>query len=119
MIRGRGGLLGPDLSNTGGERSLADLRKALTSPRPDIPRGYQPVRLTTMSGDRVDGIIKNEDNFSLQVMDRSYNVHLLKRDDLEQIEYGKESLMPHDYGKTLSAQELQDLLAFLSRQVRQ
>jgi cytochrome c oxidase cbb3-type subunit 3 len=119
MVRGRGGLLGPDLSNIGGERSLADLRHALTSPKPNIPRGYQPVRLTTMSGDRVDGIVRNEDNFSLQVMDRSYRIHLLKRDELEQIEYGKQSLMPFDYGKTLNKEGLQDLLAFLSRQVRQ
>ena len=45
--------------------------------------------------------------------------HLLKREELEQIEYGKESLMPNHYGRTLSAERLQDLLAFLSRQVRQ
>jgi cytochrome c oxidase cbb3-type subunit 3 len=119
MVKGRGGLLGPDLSNAGGERSLADLRGALTNPKANIPRGYQPIRLTTLSGDKVEGVVKNEDNFSLQVMDRSYRIHLLKRDELEQIEYGKESLMPHDYDKTLSAKELQDLLAFLSRQQSQ
>jgi putative heme-binding domain-containing protein len=119
MVLGRGGLLGPDLSNVGAERSLADLRQALTSPKPNIPRGYQPVRLTTTSGDTVEGVVRNEDNFSLQVMDRSYQVHLLKRDELEKIEYGSQSLMPCDYGKTLSAEQLQDLLAFLSRQVRQ
>jgi cytochrome c oxidase cbb3-type subunit 3 len=119
MLLGRGGLLGPDLSNVGGERSLADLRQALTSPKPTIPLGYQPVRLTAISGDKVEGVVKNEDNFSLQVMDRSYRIHLLKRDEVEQIEYGNESLMPSNFSKTLSAVELQDLLAFLSRQVRQ
>ena len=119
MVLGRGGLLGPDLSNIGAERRLAELRGALTNPRPNIPRGYQPVRLTTKSGDKVDGVVKNEDNFSLQVMDRNYRIHLLNRDELEQIEYEKESLMPHNYGTTLKAEELQDLLAFLSRQVRQ
>jgi cytochrome c oxidase cbb3-type subunit III len=119
MVQGRGGMLGPDLSNAGGEHSLADLRQALTSPKPNIPRGYLPVRLKTTAGDTVEGVVKNEDNFSLQVMDRSYRIHLLKRDEMEQIEYGKESLMPHDYNKTLSAEEMQDLLAFLSRQLRQ
>src|SRR5258708_40249836 len=39
MIGGRGGLLGPDLSNIGAERSLKDLRDVLTSPRALIPRG--------------------------------------------------------------------------------
>jgi putative heme-binding domain-containing protein len=119
MVLGRGGLLGPDLSNIGAERRLTDLRSALTSRKPNIPRGYQPVRLTTKSGDKVDGVVKNEDNFSLQVMDRNYRFHLLNKDELEQIEYGKESLMPHNYGATLSKEEFQDLLAYLSRQVRQ
>ncbi len=119
MILGHGGLLGPDLSNIGGERSLADLRQSLTSQKPNIPRGYQPVSLTARSGEKVEGVVKNEDNFSLQVMDRSYQIHLLMRDDVEQIEYGMASLMSGDFGKTLSAKELQDLLAFLSRQVRQ
>jgi len=119
MIGGRGGLLGPDLSNIGAERNLHDLREALTSPRPSIPRGFQPVRLTTKSGEAIDGVVKNEDNATLQVLDRAYQIHLLKREELEQIQYGKESLMPYRYGKTLSAEEMQNLLAFLSRQVRQ
>ena len=119
MIRGRGGLLGPDLSNIGAERNLRDLRDALTTPRPNIPRGYQPVRLTTKSGETIEGVVKNEDNISLQILDRNYRLHLLKREEADRLEYGKESLMPSDYGRKLSAQELQDLLAFLSRQVRQ
>jgi len=119
MIGGRGGLLGPDLSNIGAERNLHDLREALTSPRPSIPRGFQPVRLTTKSGEAIDGVVKNEDNVTLQVLDRAYQIHLLKREELEQIQYGKESLMPYHYSKTLKADEMQDLLAFLSRQVRQ
>ena len=64
LIQGRGGLLGPDLSNIGAERSLHDLREALTVPRPNIPRGYQPVRLTMKSGASIQGVVKNEDNFA-------------------------------------------------------
>ena len=118
MTGGRGGLLGPDLSNIGAERSLRYLRQALTGPRPSIPRGYQPVRLETKSGQKIEGLVKNEDNFSLQVLDGSYRLHLLARDELAAIEYRKDSLMPYNYASVLSAGELQDLLAFLSRQVR-
>ncbi len=118
MIRGSGGLLGPDLSKIGAERNLHDLRQALTSARPRIPQGYQPVRIAAKSGDIIEGLIKNEDDFSLQVMDRHYRIHLLRRSDVE-LEYSKESLMPYHYDKILSAEEMQDLLAFLSRQVGQ
>ena len=119
MIRGRGGMLGPDLSNIAAERSIRYLRQALTEPRPNIPAGFQPVRLTMKSGETLDGVIKNENNFSLQVLDRSYALHLLQRDDVAKAEYGSRSLMPYDYGINLTTAELQDLLAFLSRQVRQ
>jgi len=119
MLAGRGGLLGPDLSNIAAERNLEYLRQALTTRRPTIPRGYQPLKLATKSGERIDGVIKNENNFSIQVMDRGYKIHLLNKEEVEQIEYGTESLMPHNYGQTLSSGEMQDLLAFLSRQVRQ
>ncbi len=119
MMNGRGGLLGPDLSNVGAERSLRYLRESLTTARTAITRGYQPVHLTTKSGEKIEGVVRNEDNFSLQVMDRSYRLHLLNRTEVGQIEYGKASLMPSDYGKSLNADEMQNLLAFLSRQVRQ
>jgi hypothetical protein len=32
MIRGQGGLLGPDLSNLGSERTLAEIRLSVISP---------------------------------------------------------------------------------------
>ena len=118
MIRGNGGLLGPDLSNIGAERSLRQLREALTTVRPNIPAGFQPVRISTRSGETVDGVIKNENNFSMQVLDRQYRLHLLNRDELAHVEYGAQSLMPNDYGRRLTAGELQDVLLFLSRQVR-
>ena len=119
MLGGRGGLLGPDLSNVAAERSLEYLRQVLTTRRPIIPHGYQPVRLATQSGERIEGVIKNENNFSIQVMDRGYKIHLLNKAEVVQIDYGTESLMPYHYGQTLSPGEMQDLLAFLSRQVRQ
>jgi putative heme-binding domain-containing protein len=118
MIRGSGGLLGPDLSNIGAERTLQQLREALTRVRPNIPFGFQPVRIRTASGETINGIVKNENNFSMQVMDRQYRLHLLKRDELRDVDYGKESLMPNDYGKRLATGDLQDLLRFLSRQVQ-
>jgi cytochrome c oxidase cbb3-type subunit 3 len=116
MIDGRGGILGPDLSNIGGQRSLREIRDALTEPPLRIPRGYQPVELVTKEGWHVSGIIKNEDNFSLQLLDSHDDLRLFVRSDLRTIHYAKSSLMPADYDKTLTPVELQDLLAFLSHQ---
>ncbi|MBI3695517.1 MAG: c-type cytochrome [Acidobacteria bacterium] len=116
MIRGRGGITGPDLSSVAAQRTLRALREALTVPRPHIPRGYQPVDIVTTGGEIVAGIVKNENNFSMQLLDSSGKLRLFTRDELRQVTYKKDSLMPNDYDRQLISSELQDLLAFLSRQ---
>ncbi len=118
-LNGRGGLLGPDLSNIAAERSVRFLHESLTTPKPHIPHGYQPVRVVTKSGEQIRGVLRNEHNFSLQLLSSDGKLHLLARDEIRDIEYEKQSLMPANYDKTLSAAELRDLLAFLSRQARQ
>jgi putative heme-binding domain-containing protein len=116
MLDGRGGLLGPDLSNLAAERSVRFLEESLTKPKPHIPRGYQPVRAITADGQQIRGVLKNEHNFSLQLLDAQGKLHLLSRDEVREIKYEKQSLMPTNYDQTLSGKELKDLLAFLSRQ---
>jgi hypothetical protein len=41
---------------------------------------------------------------------------MVMREEADRIEYPEKSLMPANYDKRLSADEFQDLLAFLSRQ---
>ncbi len=119
MIRGRGGILGPDLSNIGGEQTFEHIRDSLTKAPPQIPSGYQPVEVVTADGQRLSGIAKNDNNFSLQLLDSHDRLQLFTRDELREVIYQKQSLMPSDFDKTLTSSELQDLLAFLSRQAIQ
>jgi cytochrome c oxidase cbb3-type subunit 3 len=118
-IRGRGGILGPDLSNVGGQQTFEHILNSLTKAPPQIPRGYQPVEVVTTGGQKISGIAKNDDNFSLQLLDSHERLQLFTRDELRQVIYKKQSLMPSDYDKKFTAAELQDLLAFLSRQAIQ
>jgi putative heme-binding domain-containing protein len=116
MIRGRGGISGPDLSNLGGERTVALIRDALTKPKLQIPRGYQQVEVITVDGRKLTGVAKNDNNFSLQLLDSQDRLQLLTSDEWVKITYKTDSLMPSDYGKVLTPAEFQDLMAFLSRQ---
>ncbi|MBM3724723.1 MAG: c-type cytochrome [Acidobacteria bacterium] len=118
MIGGRGGIIGPDLSNIAAERKYEDLRAALTVAKPVPPRGFQPVRVTLRDGRRVRGVIKNENNFSLQVLGTDDKLHLIDRSQAASVEYEKQSLMPADYGKKLTPAELTGVLAYLSTQSR-
>jgi len=119
MIRGRGGILGPDLSNIGGEQPLSTIRESLTTTKQQIPRGYQPVEVVTADGRRLAGIAKNDNNFSLQLLDNQGRLELFTRNELREVIYGERSLMPSDFETTLTTAELHDLLAFLSRQAIQ
>ena len=116
LLQGRGGLLGPDLSNVGGERSLRFIRDALTRPAPP-QKGYRPVKVALIAGGSLEGVARNEDSFSLQLLSRDGRLHLLTADEIQNVERGDASLMPKNYGRVLTAAEFQDLLAFLSRQV--
>jgi putative heme-binding domain-containing protein len=117
MIRGRGGISGPDLSNVAGERTLAAVRDALTKPKLEIPRGYRPVDVATTDGRHLTGIAKNDNNFSLQLLDSNDQLQLFTSEELAKVTYKPQSLMPANYQKILAPEEFQNLLAFLSRQV--
>lgn len=117
MIRGQGGLIGPDLSSVGAQLTLAQIKDALTQPvRPQ--EGYIPVQVTTNSGEVIKGVAKNEDAFSIDVLDMQGKLHLFTKDELRHVAHEPESLMPHNLDKTLTPVEFQDLLAMLSRQAR-
>jgi putative heme-binding domain-containing protein len=117
MIRGQGGLIGPDLSSIGAELTLTSLRDSLVTSRP-IPRGYRPVRVTTLDGEVARGVARNEDAFSIEILDSAGKLHPFTKDELREIVHETTSLMPRDFDKKLTAGELRDLIAMLSRQAR-
>jgi putative heme-binding domain-containing protein len=128
MIRGRGSVIGPDLSNLASSRKTNSIIAALTSEQHRVygPGGAQPhnlvplqtypvVRVTTVGGKTVRGVLRNEDSFSMQIMGLDQQLYLLDRTKLKTIIYEPKGLMPTDYDKRLSKVEFDDLLAFLTR----
>ena len=115
-VRGRGGFLGPDLSNAGTQRSIGQLRESVLDPSARLTEGFQGVDVVLKSGGRISGVAKNYTNYAMQVLDRNGEMHLLDKKDVQEITLHRKSLMPGDYSTRLTAAELQDLLAYLSRQ---
>jgi alcohol dehydrogenase (cytochrome c) len=111
-VNGRGGGVGPDLS-TSGQWTVQALREALLNPNEQEGRRPSVVSVKTKDGRQIRGIRKNEDSFSVQLMDATDQMHLLQKKDLAELRYEEKSLMPDDYGKRLSHQEVQDLLVYL------
>jgi putative heme-binding domain-containing protein len=112
-ISGQGGFLGPDLTEHGATSSAEAIRdKIIRTPRVP-PIGYRSAALTTDSGERLEGFVRNEDNFSVQLQTKDGSFHFFKKTDLRSFERLDGSLMPADYRDRLSDAELNDLASYL------
>ena len=125
MVRGRGGVLGPDLSNVGRDRNPTQIEQALRDPgaAAATPAGrggrggrgaaptYRAVTVRLRDGQTLRGIAKNESTFDLQLLAVDGRLHLLSKDQIAEIVREK-SLMPK---VEASPEELRNLVAYLSR----
>jgi alcohol dehydrogenase (cytochrome c) len=102
MIKGRGGVLGPDLTNLGRERRLAQIERALRSP------AASAVTVRLKDGKTLTGIRKNESNYDLQLQGTDGLLHVFSKSQI--VDETPKSLMP-----AVEAAAIPDLLAFLSR----
>jgi cytochrome c oxidase cbb3-type subunit 3 len=116
MIRGQGGLLGPELSNLGNERTLLEIRESILKPGSMPHQGYRAATVVTAAGEEITGVVQNRDSFSLQMIDKEGRLRFFLIPELRKIEIREKSLMPDNYQTLLLPKELQDLLAYLSRQ---
>jgi putative heme-binding domain-containing protein len=111
---GRGGRLGPDLSRIGIARSRAALVREIRTPSEWAPQGYETVTVVTNDGQRVRGTKKNEDAFSIQVMDVRERLQGYLKSKIREVVYEKDSLMPAYGPERLSESDLNDVVGYLT-----
>jgi len=113
LAAGAGGFIASDLSSYGRSRPVEEIREAIIKPNQPSngPRGT--VTIETRAGQTLTGVLRNEDNFSLQLQTLDGAFHLLMKSDVASVKRDSNSLMPADYGSTLSAGDLNDLVSFL------
>ena len=114
IVSGRGGNLGPDLTDIGARRSGTYLREALIDPGASVPEKFLVVSVVARDSHRVRGIRSNEDSFTIQIRDASNVFHSFRKLDLTELkkEFGA-SLMP-GYRDVFAASEIDDLVAYLA-----
>jgi putative heme-binding domain-containing protein len=113
LAGGEGGFIAPDLSSYGRQRPLEEIRDAIITPsqQPNAARGT--VNIETRMGQTLTGVLRNEDNFSLQLQALDGTFHLIMKSDIANMTRDSKSLMPADYGSRLSTSDLNDLISFL------
>ena len=124
MILGKGGRFGPDLSSVGASRSTDYLVESLRNPSrrlaqgifeamKEFPQEYVSVSVVTADGSKYAGVVLNEDQFTVQMLDLREQLHLFEKNKLRSYEKKRESAMPAYDQKILSDKDLQDLIAYL------
>ncbi len=113
MVNGGGGFIGSDLSAYGRSKLASEIRDVITNPAKYLDKRGNLVLATTEDGQSVTGIVRNEDNFSLQLQTRGGTFQFLDKSSLRSVERRPEPLMPGDYASRLSGQELDDLVSYI------
>lgn len=105
MMQGRGGRLGHDLSKIGSRKKFSEIRSSIRQ-----SDHHEMVEISLTSGEIVRGLKKNEDTYSIQIMDTQERLQSYFRKNVRGIEKVKESILP---GLTLTEAQMDGLAAFL------
>ncbi len=115
-VDGEGGFWGPALDSIAARKTSEQIRADVLEPSSKVIEGFRSVVAQAADGRRIEGLLKNQDTFSVQILARDGTYAFLARSDIRVLESSSESAMPDYYGQTLRDEQLQDLLAFLDRQ---
>ncbi len=111
MLRGRGGLDGPDLTEVGSRLTLAELATALHHPSERRLPGYAVASVLLKSGLSLRGFIRNESGFDLQLQGFDHRLHLLQTSETASLTRDPNSFMPELHA---SPADETDLIACLA-----
>ena len=109
-----GGRLGPDLSRIGAARARDAMVRRIRGAVEDFRPGFEPVTITPTDGQPIKGVKKNEDSFSVQIMDTRERIQGYEKDKVKEVANDTRSAMPAFGTDRLSESDLDDILRYLS-----
>jgi alcohol dehydrogenase (cytochrome c) len=113
-VNGRGPPLAPDLSEIG-KQAPAAIRAGIEHAGRQFAASARYVKVALRDGTQLNGLVKNEDSFTvvLQVLDGEYR--LLDRRQIRTIENAAPAIAPASLAQRLSAEQKADLVAYLGQ----
>jgi quinoprotein glucose dehydrogenase len=112
-LAGFGGNAGPDLAAVATRGDRAYLLESILTPNAKIAPGWETIMVRTKKGDTIAGVLKAEDAQSIQLDVPDKGLTTIQKKDVDKRKGGL-SAMPEDIAKTLSKQDLRDLVEFLA-----
>jgi putative heme-binding domain-containing protein len=112
-VADQGSRLGPDLSTIGTERTVAELKKAIFEPNPQVQPQNRLYRVVTRSGAIFTGKLLNQDMYSVQMLGSKDRLLAWNKADLREYDFTATRPMP-SYRDKLNATEQAELIAYLT-----
>lgn len=112
-VAGRGGFIASDLTDYAHTHSAEQIRGAILDSGSADKGQVRLATATLRSGEKFVGRVRNEDNFSLQLQSMDGTFHFVTKSELEKLDYDSQPLMPTNFGSTLTASELNDLISYI------
>lgn len=113
-VKDRGMDIGPALTEIGTKLGKDALFESILDPSAGISFGFEATQVDLKSGDEAYGLIVSDTADELVMKDMKGIVAHYKKSDIAKRQQLKTSIMPAGLQQTMSAQELVDLVEFLS-----
>ena len=111
-LKGAGGELGPDISNTV-NGDLVSLLVNIVDPSAVVRKEFLSYVIVNKSGGVTTGLLVEEDAASVTLADAKNKRTRIPRDQIDELKESPTSIMPERLLEQLSPQELRDLFAYL------
>jgi cytochrome c oxidase cbb3-type subunit III len=115
IVDGKGGFWAADLSGYGSAHPNTAVREAIVEPNKNFDARKGLVTVRGRDGKSVTGLVRNEDNFSIQLQSSDGAFHSFDKSKLAELQRSTQSPMPGDYANRLSSAEIDDLIGFLAQ----
>ena len=113
QIAGRRQFMAEDLAEFARTHKVGEIREAILNPAGSPQEAATAV---ARDGRKFSGVLRNEDNASLQLQDGDGRLYLLMKSSLVSVQRKTGEPMPVDYGQQLNATELDDLVGYILRE---
>lgn len=105
--------VGPNLTEIGSKLSREAMFESILFPSAGISHNYETWSVVTNDGNVITGILTTQTPASVSIKNVEALVREIKKSDIEELKKQPISLMPADLQKTMTAEELVDVIEYL------
>ncbi len=114
---GEGERIGPDLTGMA-VHPKSELLTHIIDPSRSVEGNFRMYSVVTVDGRTLNGMLLSESRTAIELVDTQGRKRAVLREDIDELIASHKSIMPDGFEKQVTAEELTDLLEFLTRRGR-